>query len=712
MQKIIFIFLLLATQALVAQQKQMSLKDAVLGRYTYLLPESLNELMWKNDHIYTWVEDGSIVAADVKKGEKFSILSVQEANAILKPAHKVQISSLQGYTWTNNEELLLQNGRYYFAINPINKSVLWSVTIPAEASVPIVSESGRFVAYTIENDLYLSFAGEEPVRITKDGGNGIINGKTVHRNEFGITKGIFISPREKYIAFYRMDESMVTDYPLIDFMTRVAEHSSIKYPMAGMDSHHVTIGIYNTATGKTSFLETGGPAEKYLTNITWAPDEQSIFVLELNRGQDHMMLNQYDVTTGKKINTLLEEKHDKYVEPLNPLLFSEVNSDEFYYLSRRDGWFHVYMYEASGELKKQLTKGEWEVSRILGFSANEKYMYMEATKESPLEMHIYRVELKNGKTEKMTHTAGMHRGLLSRKGGYIIDEYSAPEIPSYTELISANGKIRRKIHAAQNPLQDYMLGENLLVPVLSADGKTELTGRMILPVDFDPGKRYPVIIYVYGGPHSQLINKSWMNAANWWQHYMATQGFISFTMDNRGTNKRGRDFETSIHRQLGILETEDQMKGIEYLKTLAYVDSERIGVHGWSYGGFMTLNMMLRHPGIFKVGVAGGPVVDWSMYEIMYGERYMDTPEENPEGYFETNMLNHVNNLEGKLMLIHGAQDDVVVKQHSMQFLRECIKQEKQVDFFIYPTHPHNVRGKDRVHLMEKVSRYFIENLR
>jgi dipeptidyl-peptidase 4 len=575
-----------------------------------------------------------------------------------------------------------------------------------------LNEQGKFVAYTIGDDLYVSFADENEVRITNDGGNGIVNGKSVHRNEFGISNGIYASPKGNYIAFYRMDESMVTDYPIVDFMTRVAEHTPVKYPMAGMNSHHVTVGIFNIATGKTHFLNTGEPLERYFTNISWSPDEQSIFIAELNREQDHMKLNRYDVASGEMVQTLFEEQHEAYVEPLHPLLFSKVNENEFYYLSRRDGWFHVYKYSASGELKAQLTKGEWETSRIIGFSENEKYLFVEAHKESPLELHIYCVETKSGKMEKLTDVEGVHKGILSKQGSYVIDRFSAPEIPSQTGLISANGKNRRILHTADDPLKNHQLGENRLVPVLSADGKTELTGRLILPVDFDPAKKYPVIVYVYGGPHSQLVDKSWLNGANWWQYYMASKGYIAFTMDNRGTNNRGRAFETSIHRQLGVLETADQMKGIEYLRSLSYVDTERIGVHGWSYGGFMTLNMMLQHPGVFKVGVAGGPVVDWSMYEIMYGERYMDRPQENPEGYRETNMLNHVENLEGDLMLVHGVQDDVVVMQHSIQFLRECIKQEKQVDFFVYPTHPHNVRGKDRVHLMEKVSRYFIEKLK
>jgi dipeptidyl-peptidase 4 len=712
MQRILLIILLLAAPGVFAQQQQMTLKDAIYGRASYLLPEKLNGIDWKNDQVYAWEKNDTVYTEDVKKGVRNVLITLAEVNSAIGLTGGDQLKSLSGFLWSDKEEMLLQHNHKYIAINADEKSVAWSISLPGEAENPVLSEQRKIIAYTLGDDLFATFPDGKQIRITSDGGNGIVNGKSVHRNEFGITNGIFFSPMGNYIAFYRMDESIVTDYPLVDYMTRVAEYTPVKYPMAGMNSHHVTVGIYSVESGETVFLNTGKPYDRYFTNISWSPDEQFLYIAELNREQNHMHLNRYDVATGNKLLTLFEEKHEKYVEPLNPLLFSKVNENEFYYLSRINGWNHVYKYTFAGELKSQLTKGEWEVVRILGFSDKDRYMYVEATMESPLELHLYRVDTKTKKIEKITREAGKHRGTLNPQGNYLIDQFSAPDVPSQTNLLAANGKYHKTLHVAADPLKNHQLGENVLVPLLAADGKSNLTGRMILPVGFSPEKKYPVIVYVYGGPHSQLVDKSWLNGANWWQYYMATQGFISFTIDNRGTSNRGREFETAIHRQLGLLETADQMKGIEYLTSLPYVDAERIGVHGWSYGGFMTLNMMLRHPGVFKVGVAGGPVVDWSMYEIMYGERYMDTPQENPQGYAETNMLNHIDHLEGNLMLIHGVQDDVVVMQHSMQFLRGCVRAGKQVDFFVYPTHPHNVRGTDRLHLMEKVSRYFIEKLK
>ena len=707
MRRIIIILLLFVQVFAFAQTKQMSLEDAVYGRYTYLRPESITGLQWKDDGDFTFVEDESIVAGSAKTGAKNTVTTLNELNKITSAAFK----SIPLHRWVNETELFVQVSRKYWLVDLDKKEVKFEIELPENAENANFSETGQFVTFTQDDDLFVILSDGNINQITNDGGNGIVNGQTVHRNEFGISGGIFNSPKGNFVAFYRKDESMVKDYPLVDFMAREAEYTPVKYPMAGMASHHVTLGVYNLESGKTTFLKTGGPLDHFLTNVAWAPDEKYIYMAELNREQNHMQLNCYDVATGEKVKTLFEESSDTYVEPLHPIQFSKVNTNEFYYLSRQDGWFHLYKYNPDGGLVQQITQGEWEVTNVLGFDGKEKNLFIEATLDDPLQNNIYKVNVKSGEAKRLTLEEGVHRGNLSPDASFVLDNWSANEVPGKIDLIATDGKEKRTIFEAEDPLKDYQLGENKLVTLKTKDGKYNLYGRLILPVDFDPAKKYPVVVYVYGGPHSQMVNKSWHNQARWWQYYMASQGYIAFTLDNRGTLNRGRAFETAIHRNLGVLETEDQMQGIDYLLSLPYVDAGRIGVHGWSYGGFMTLNLKLKHPEVFKVAVAGGPVVDWSMYEIMYGERYMDMPQENPEGYKNANMINYVENLDGKLMLIHGVQDETVVMQHSMKFLRECVKQNKQVDFFAYPIHPHNVRGKDRVHLMEKVSRYFFENL-
>ncbi|MFV0269201.1 MAG: S9 family peptidase [Draconibacterium sp.] len=707
MYRIVFLFLLFAQLSVVAQTKQMSLEDAITGRYTHLNPASVRGLSWQDDENYTQIKSDSLVVIYAKTGREKCLFTTNELQEITNAS----LRYFPAFDWLKDGSLLVQASGTYFVVNATEKSLVYSIQLPEEAQNAVFSEQGKWVAFTQGDDLYVALNDGVVKQITRDGGKGIVNGQSVHRNEFGISNGIFISPKGNFIAFYRKDESMVSDYPLVDYMAREAVYTPVKYPMAGLASHHVTLGVYNIETGSTTFLKTGEPLDHFLTNVAWSPDEKNIYMAELNREQNHMQLNCYDAATGDKVKTLFEETGDTYVEPLFPIEFSKVNPAELYYLSRQDGWFHVYKYNTEGKLVQQITKGEWEVTRLLGFDPKEKSLFVEGTLDSPIENHIYRIDVKSGKSTRLSVGEGMHRAVLSPGASYVIDNWNGVEVPRKVDLLSANGKMQQNIFEAANPLADYDLGETKLVTLKTADGKYDLFGRLILPPNFDPTKKYPVVVYVYGGPHSQMVDKSWQYQTRWWQYYMASQGYIAFTMDNRGTNNRGRAFETAIHRQLGIPETEDQMQGVEYLKSLPYVDADRMGVHGWSYGGFMTLNLMMRHPEVFKVGVAGGPVVDWSMYEIMYGERYMDMPQENPEGYKESNMENHVKDLQGKLTLIHGAQDATVVMQHSMKFLRECVKQNKPVDFFAYPIHPHNVRGKDRVHLMEKVSQYFFDYL-
>jgi len=690
-------------------QKKMSLQDAVLGRYTSLSPGSLQSLQWKDESTYAWVSHDTLWHRSVKEHKPLAVLTLSELNDVSKK-DGVSFSSFPSFVYTGTNLMQIDYHRRILLYDPEKKTYDVNLSVPAEAEYPDFCGQNKTVAYVKgQNVFILDRNGEK--QITFETKPGIRCGEQVHRQEFGITKGIFWSETGKYLAFYRKDESMVNDYPLVDFMAREAEYTPVKYPMAGMTSHQVTVGIYNTETGETLFLSTGKPDDHYLTNISWGPEDEFIYLAELNREQNHMRLNQYEVLTGKKAKTLFEETSSTYVEPVHPIQFSKTNPEEFYYWTRKDGWFHLYLYNIHGKMIRQITKGDWEVTDFYGADRQEKHVFIQSTMESPVERHIYSVDTGSGKIQKISREAGTHRASFSPDMKLFLDHREAFDVPSATDLISADGKWITNIHLSKNPLVNYELGDNRIFTIKAANNKTDLYCRMILPNQMEPEKKYPVVVYVYGGPHAQLVNNTWLNDADWWQYYLADKGYIVFTVDSRGSDNRGKAFEEIIHRQLGITETADQMKGIEYLKSLPYVDNERIGVFGWSYGGFMTLNLKLRQPETFKVGIAGGPVVDWKMYEIMYGERYMDLPEENPDGYKNSNMISHVNKLSGKLMLIHGVQDETVVMQHSMMFLRECVKQNKQVDFFAYPTHPHNVRGQDRLHLMTKICQYFFDYL-
>ncbi len=705
----LFIFITCYGLPALAQTQKLTINEAVLGKGTTLAPKSLNQLCWlpNQSFLFSYVKNDSLFIENQRSRKRDFILSMEQLRNISGNKNLTTFPHLQ---WTSPEEILFTIGRKTFIYNIHSLQLTKSLFLPEEASrLDYFGKKGK-LAYTYQNNLFVA-SNKETVSISDERNKEISYGQAVHRNEFGIEKGTFWSPSGNLLAFYRMDETMVKNYPLIDYMHPVAISKNIKYPMAGDSSHQVKVGVYDLITKKTVYLKTGAPLDHYLTNLSWSPDEKSIILLELNREQDHLKANLYDATTGDLIRTIFEETDKAYVEPLNPPLFSKVNPGIFYYQSRRDGYNHIYQCSTDGKLFKQITKGDWEVTKLLGFDTKEQNLFIESTEAGPLERQIYRVKLSSGKETRITTDEGIHAATLSPDGSALIDQFQGPTVPNEISLIKTNGSLIRTLIKSDDPLKNYQLGENKLVTIKAADGKTDLYGRIILPPNFDPKKKYPVIVYVYGGPHSQLVNKSWLNSAMLWQYYMADRGFIAFTLDNRGTSYRGSAFETVIHRHLGVNETADQMKGIEYLKSLPYVDSNRIGVHGWSFGGFMTLNLMLRHPETFKVGVAGGPVVDWKMYEVMYGERYMDTPQENPEGYRDANMCLKADNLVGKLLLIHGMQDSTVVMQHNILFLESCIIRGKQVDFFPYPTHEHNVRGKDRIHLMNKVSEYFEEHL-
>jgi len=703
---ILLAFLLMLVSQLFAQQKQLTIDD-LMNRKLY--PSSLSNLQWRTNTQYTWNANNCIVQSTVKTGKIDTILTLDQLNIGTEKIQQKKLKGMPACKWEDENTFRFANDSKFFRFNMLTKSLVLVNSYDTDGKgAEFEPVSGR-IAYTKKNNLFISENGNT-LAVTNDQDTGIVNGQTVHRNEFGITDGIFWSPKGNLLAFYRMDETMVSQYPLVEINERIAKVEYIRYPMAGMASHHVTVGIFDPVKNQVIYLKTGEPAEQYLTNITWSPDEKYVFIAVLNRDQNHMWLNKYDAVTGDFVKTLFEETDKEYVEPLNGLYFLKTNPSQFIWQSRRDGFNHLYLYDTDGNLVKQVTKGRWEVTAFQGFDPKETKIFYTSTQESPIERQLYSVELKAGKIFKYTTAKGTHITLVSPDGKMIIDRLSSLEVGSQTTLINEKASIVRLIAEDVNPLKDFRLGKTSFV-TLKADDGSDLYGRLILPVDFDATKKYPVLVYVYGGPHSQLVSDTWLGGANLYFNYLAAKGYVIWTMDNHGTSFRGADFEQIIHRHLGDIESKDQLIGINYLKTLPYVDAARIGIDGWSYGGFMTLTLYLRNPGVFKVATCGGPVIDWKYYEIMYGERYMDTPEQNPEGYKKACILNYVDQLKGKLLVIHGAQDNTVVWQNSLQFIQTCIQKAKQVDYFVYPNHEHNVSGTDRLHLYRKLAEYYDQNL-
>ena len=702
----LLVILLIVTSQIFAQQKLLTFDDLQNRK---LAPASLLNIQWRSNTLFTWNANNRIVQSVVKTGTTDTILSLDALNLAVEKIQQKKLRNLPSFKWENENTFRYTNDSKFFRFSMLTKELSMVNSFESEGeNAEFEPITGR-IAFTKENNLYVSENGKT-IAVTKDADKGIVNGKTVHRNEFGIDGGIFWSTKGNLLAFYRMDETMVSEYPLVNIDERVAKVEYIRYPMAGMASHHVTVGVFDPVKNQVVFLKTGEPAEQYLTNITWSPDEKYIFIAVLNRNQDHMWLNKYDVATGEFVKTLFEETDKEYVEPLNGLYFLKTNPSQFIWQSRRDGFNHLYLYDVEGNLVKQVTKGPWEVTAYQGFDPKETKIFYTSTQESPLERHLYSVELKTGKILQYTPGKGTHTTFVSPDGKFSIDRLSSLNVGSRYSLLNDKAETVRLISEDVNPLKDYKLGETKFV-TLKADDGSDLYGRLILPLDFDASKKYPVLVYVYGGPHSQLVSDTWLGASNLYFNFLASKGYIIWTLDNHGTSARGADFEQAIHRKLGDIESKDQMIGVNYLKSLPYVNASRIGIDGWSYGGFMTLTMILRNPGVFKVATCGGPVIDWKYYEVMYGERYMDTPEQNPEGYKKACILNYVDKLDTKLLVIQGAQDNTVVWQNSLQFIQECIKKGKQVDYFVYPQHPHNVGGVDRLHLYRKLAEYYDQNL-
>lgn len=696
-----------------AQTKLLTIQEAVSKGRTALAPAKLQSLGFiKGSNKVVYMDKGEMKILSAETGKELESIKVNAMNRILVTSQIDTITSFERVIWESEKSFLFMTRRGEMRYTTDSKTVSRSerkiLGASAAENIDTLANTETY-AYTKDNNVFIWTNGKEQ-QVSTDGSYTIVNGKSVHRDEFGIHKGTYWSPQGSYLAYYRMDQSDVSDYPIVDWTTYPAHNTNIKYPMAGNKSHYVTLQIYNLKANSTISIKTDGPKDQYLTNVCWSPDEKKIYMAILNREQNHYKLNEYDAITGNFVKTFFEEKDDKYTEPQYPMIFVKNNPKQFIWQSRKDGYNHLYLYNSDGSLVKQLTKGNWEVKEKNGFDAKGENFLFHANEQSPVNQDFYSVNLKSGKVTRLTQDNGFHTATVSKTGDYFIDNFSSCYTPRETRAVSiANGK-SNSIFKADNPIKDYKLGKWNLFSIKNSEG-TDLYCRIFKPVDFDSTKKYPVLVYLYNGPHSQLVTNTWMAGGELWYQYMAQKGFIVFTLDGRGTSNRGKAFEQAIHRQLGDKEMEDQLKGVDYLKSLPYVDANRMGVHGWSYGGFMTTSLMTRHPGVYKVAVAGGPVIDWSYYEIMYGERYMDTPQENQAGYDKNNLLNHVDKLKGKLLMIHGAQDDVVVWQHSIMYQKKAVDKVVQLDYYVYPGHLHNVLGKDRSHLMEKITDYFINNL-
>ena len=714
--------MIFAPQSMPAQ-KQFTLEDLNYGGNNFhnMVPKNRYTAWWGDQLVRTDAEFCALI--DKNTGKETRLFSLDDVNQWVEMAGNIKVHSFYHATFPhpNQPLVLLTASKTRMLVNWKTKQLVWKQDTKDENFADWNAQS-RAVAFVKGDNLYICNAQGTHKQLTKDGSRDIVYGQSVHRDEFGIYKGTFWSNDGQKLAFYRMDQSMVADYPLVDIDTRIATETPVRYPMAGEKSHLVTVGIYDLKTDKTVYLNTGDPTDRYFTNIAWSPDGKLIYLIELNRAQNHYSLDAYDATTGNKTATLYTESSDKYVHPMHAITFLPWDNSRFILQSEKDGYNHLYLFDTSGKQIKQLTTGKWIVVDLMGFNAKTKEAIILSTEASPIQNNLYAVNLQTGARRLLdngkgchantTGEGGSHKIALSSSGQWILDSYTEPTVPRNIDIVNVASAKATRYFTADNPWKGYTVPEYSCGTIKAADGTTDLYYRMVKPTNFDPNKKYPTIIYVYGGPGVRNVEARWHYWSRGWETYMAQKGYLLFILDNRGSSARGLAFEQATFHHLGVEEVKDQMKGVEYLTSLPYVDKDRMGVHGWSFGGFMTTNLITTHPEVFKVGVAGGPVIDWKWYEVMYGERYMGTPQNNPKGYAESSLLPKAKNLKGKLQIITGMNDPVVVPQHCLNFLQECIKVGTQPDFFVYPGEPHNMRGHQSTHLHERISQYFDDYLK
>jgi dipeptidyl-peptidase 4 len=701
-----------------------------------------------------WLEDGRrfshtiatpsgpvYVVEDALSGQRRSVFNAEQFAALGAKAglKGLRLSDLRGATWNRDGLELLRRGtwlRFEMGAEGQLPQLKRRDLFPATAAAHARSASGALVSWVADHDIYVRKRDGSQHRVTHDGFSQLSHGVAVSRVEFGIVDGMWWSPDERRLAFYREDLRTIEEHQLVDWTKRPAARVADRYPMAGRRNSVVTIGVYDARKDQVVWLDTKPEEDEYLTNVAWTPDGTKILVAQVSRSQDHMMMESYDAATGRHLGTLFRAGDAEWIEPQHRPIFLPGDRGDFLWFSNRDGFQHLYHYHAEGNLLRRVTRGDFDVTAFLGFDAKGEGFYFEASGADPRHRHLFHASLaaadvqvggaaagQEGATRvkvvaptmrQLTPGRGQHDVMIAPQTGWILDRWSDLDTPRVVTLRDDKGVEVREVGRAADPYRGWQRAPERFFTCENEAGQT-LYGHLTLPPNLDPERKYPVICYVYGGPHSQLVKDEWLGGMGgrtvWFQH-LAQKGYIVYRVDGRGTNNRGIDWVQSIHRQLGTVEIADQISGLDHVLGLGFADPERVGVNGWSYGGFMTLSLMTRAGDRFAAGVSGAPVTDWSYYETGYGERYMDTPEENPEGYRLADPGTHVKGLKGRLLLVHGSSDVTVVWQHTMDFLSKCIAKGVDLDYFVYPGQLHGLRGASRNHFLRKMTAFFDRELK
>ena len=695
------------------EEKQIPLEGLIPGgaRYEELQPLRLQQLQ-------RWTSEGDDLLFFVRQ-EVAIVFSL----SLAKPMAQIPLSDMTGWSEeqasfaaaafhivpTEPYRVWTQVGALIFFLDFRQGRVVRKLSLQSQWSGFNYSAEADAFAYTCGNGLFLLRSDGSSLLVEQSPDEGITAGQTAARDEFGIFSGTFWSPDGTVLAYYRIDERKVTQYPLVNIEDPISSLNMIRYPMAGQTSQEADLCLFHLKSAHKVTVAKQGARDAYLCCVTFSPDCQSVFAAELQRNQQQFSLNQFEVSSGAFLRTLFTESDEKYVEPQHPLFFIPDGSGRFVWQSRRDGYNHLYLYSADGQLLSQLTHGQWEVTALVGYDGSADRLLVQSTSWSPLCRDVLSVSLQ-GVVSRLSVEPAVHSpSCLS--GGTYVDQFSSHLIPGEVKVCRlSDGAAQVSLLSAVNPLLEYSVPECRLGSLRLQND--ELYYRLVLPPHFSDTAKYPMVCYFYGGPHVQLVVDNWNCGTAGFEYMMAQAGYVVFTIDPHGSDNRGRDFEQTVWRHIGQPQLADYCEAVKAVcRQCTFIDDSRIGVYGWSFGGFMATSLMLKAPELFKVGVAGGPVINWRYYEVMYTERYMQTPQQNEEGYDENDLCRFVGQLRGRLMLIHCNNDPVVLWQNSLQLLKASVKAGRQLDYNVYVGHPHNVRGPERVHLMTKVRRYFVETL-
>ncbi|MEE4311612.1 MAG: S9 family peptidase [candidate division KSB1 bacterium] len=675
--------------------------------------KSLSNFQWRPDsQQFSYTEGLSIWIYDMESRERTKLLDTTDV-PVFRQLKRVRRMIPKNHLWSPAGDALLFNSGQDLYLFSIESRTLRRLTDDAEPELhPAFSPDGGKIAYIKRRDLHvLDVASGAETQLTREGAELIRIGSAdwVYEEEFGLRAGFHWSPNSSHIAYYKMDESNTPEFPLVDYIPRHNEVEVIRYPKAGDPNAVVNIGVVPAAGGKTVWMDIGGEIDIYIPRIKWHPDNKSLWIYRMNRRQNELDLLKADIVSGKSDIILKELNDNGWLNVKDDLTFLEKRK-RFIWSSERSGWNHLYLYQLDGTLERRLTSGEWDVTGLIDVDRNEKHVYFTATEKNRFERHLYSVDVKGKKLRRITAEAGTHRIVMHPDADRYLDHFSNTMTPERISLHSIDGEMKAMIEPNEiAALKDYELSIPEIVTFETDEG-VPLNASILKPMDFDPGKKYPVLFHVYGGPGSQSVRNSWGRTTFLWSQMLAQKGYIVFRLDNRGTGYQGRAYRELAYRRLGQLEVEDMVNGVTYLSRMPWVDTDRIGIWGWSYGGYTTIMCMLNAADYFKVGMAVAPVTDWRNYDSIYTERYMDTPANNPDGYEKGSALNIAHKLKGKLLLVHGINDDNVHMSNTIQLAARFQELNIPFDMMVYPRQDHSIR-KRRAHLFGKMTAYLLENL-